>query len=183
MTGPASKPTRPPRKGVIALSELVPEAVAATLRERGFASTAILTEWREIVGPHLSQWTHPIEIRWPRRPGEAASTGRPTTTKQEKAQRATLVIGCPGAFALDVQMASATIIEAINRRLGFGCIGGLQIVQMTRPEPPPPPPSRELDPTLVRRIEAGLSRIEADDLRRALAELGAGIAQRARRSR
>lgn len=183
MTAPVPKTPRPPRKGAVALGELVPEAVAATLRERGFASSAVLTEWREIVGPHLAQWTHPIEIRWPRRPGEAAATAKAATAKQEKAQRAVLVIGCPGAFALDIQMASAAIIEAVNRRLGFGCIGSLQIAQMPQPEPPPPTPSRELDPVLVRKIEAGLTDIETDDLRRALAELGAAIAQRSRLDR
>ncbi len=178
MTGPAPKATRPPCKGTVALGDLVPEAVAATLRERGFASSAVLTEWREIVGPHLARWTHPVEIRWPRRPSETAPAAKPAPAKQEKAQRAVLVIGCPGAFALDVQMASAAIVEAVNRRLGFGCIGSLQIAQMPQPEPPPPSSSRELDPALVREIEAGLTGIEPDDLRRALAELGAGIAQR-----
>lgn len=183
MTGPVPKATRPPRKGAVALGDLVPEAVAAALRERGFASSTILTEWREIVGPHLAQWTHPVEIRWPRRPGETAPAAKPATAKQEKAQRAVLVIGCPGAFALDVQMASSAIIEAVNRRLGFGCIGSLQIAQMPQPEPPPPRSSRELDPALVREIEAGLTGIEPDDLRRALAELGAGIAQRSEEAR
>lgn len=183
MTGPSPKATRPPRKGAVALGDLVPNAVATALRERGFASTTIITEWREIVGPHLAQWTHPVEIRWPRRPSEAAPAVRAATVKQEKAQRAVLVIGSPGAFALDIQMASAAIIEAVNRRLGFGCIGSLQIIQTPRPEPATPPPSRELDPALVHRIEAGLSRIEADDLRRALAELGAGIAQKSQRTR
>ncbi|HRE21023.1 MAG TPA: DciA family protein [Rhabdaerophilum sp.] len=178
MTGPATKATRLPRKGTVALGDLVPEAVAAALRERGFASSTILTQWREIIGPHLAQWTHPVEIRWPRRPGEAAPAFKAATAKQEKAQRAVLVVGCPGAFALDIQMASAAIIEAVNRRLGFGCVGSLQIAQMPQPEPSPPKPSRELDPALVREIEAGLSYIEAPDLRRALAELGAGIAQR-----
>lgn len=183
MSGPESPSTRPRRKGAVTLSDLVPDAVATALRERGFASTAILTQWREIVGPHLAQWTHPVEIRWPRRPGEAAPMGKAATAKQEKAQRAVLVVGCPGAFALEIQMASAAIIEAVNRRLGFGCVGTLQIVQMPRPAPPPPATSRELDPAIVRTIEAGLSDIDAADLRRALAELGAGIAQRSRRTR
>jgi hypothetical protein len=178
---PPPQETRRSRKGAISLASLVPVAVASALRERGFASTAIMTEWAEIVGPRLAGWSHPLEIRWPRRPGEAAATSpKPISAraKQDHASRAVLVIACPGAFALDVQMASASIIEAVNRRLGFGCVGSIQIHQMPRPEPASPAPSRSLDPALVTRIEAGLGDIDAEDLRRSLAKLGAEIATR-----
>lgn len=167
------------RRGAKALGTLVPEAVAPVLRERGFASSAILTDWSEIVGPHLAQWTSPVEIRWPRRPGEAAApptAARPTRTRSEQASRATLIIACPGAFALDVQMATPGIIEAVNRRLGFGCIGALQIHQAPRPEPKPVKASRKVDPALLRQVEGTLSDIREPDLRAALAALGAEIA-------
>lgn len=186
MADPASPPRPAParKRGATVLGSLVPEAVAPVLRERGFASTAIMTEWREIVGPHLAQWTTPVEIRWPRRPGEAPeppaakAATRPPRTRTEPASRATLVIGCASAFALDVQMATPAIIEAVNRRLGFGCIGALQIHQAPRPEPEPARVSRKVDPGLVTRVEATLSDIEDTGLRQALATLGAEIAAR-----
>ena len=56
-------------------------------------------------------------------------------SRAEQATRATLLVAAPGAFALEIQMASASIIEAVNRRLGFGCIGAIQIVQAPRPAP------------------------------------------------
>ncbi len=135
------------RRGATALGTLVPEAVAPVLKQRGFASAAVLTEWRAIVGPHLAGWTTPI-------------------------------IACPGAFALDVQMSARAIIEAVNRRVGFACIGAIQIHQAPRPAPKPAPVSRTVDPALIARIDQTLGDIEQADLRRALAELGASIAAR-----
>jgi hypothetical protein len=186
MANPAPPPRSAParKRGAAALGTLVPEAVAPILRERGFASTAVLTEWREIVGPHLAKWTNPVEIRWPRRPSETPeppagkAAARPLRTRTDQASRATLVIGCASAFALDVQMATPAIIEAVNRRLGFGCIGAIQIHQVPRPEPKPARVSRKVDPALLKKVEATLSDIEDPDLRQALAALGAEIATR-----
>jgi hypothetical protein len=165
------------KRGAVGLGALVPELVAPALRQRGFASSTILTEWREIVGPRLAQWTSPMEIRWPRRSAENAPPSHlPLRTREEQASRATLIIACPGAFALDVQMARAAIIEAVNRRLGFGCIGAIAIHQISRVEPRPIPISRQIDPSLIARVEAGLRDIEQAELRQALARLGAEIA-------
>lgn len=175
-----NSPTRKPRrKGPARLSDLVPATIEPALRQRGFATSAILTEWREIVGPRLAEWTQPLEIRWPRRTEIDAPAGKSVSDKAERARRATLVVACPGAFALDVQMASAGLIEAVNRRLGFGCIGTIVVHQMPKAPPPAPPRSRQLDPALVARVEQALGHIEAEDLRHALAILGAGITRKA----
>ena len=167
------------RRGPVSLASLVPATIEPALRQRGFATAAILTEWAEIAGPRLAGWTQPLEIRWPRRPEIEHAAGKPLTDKAEKARRATLVVACPGAFALEVQMASAGLIEAVNRRLGFGCIGAVLVQQMPRAPAPPPKPSRQLDPAAVRAISDRLDAIESPELRQALAELGAGIAARA----
>lgn len=171
-------PPRPYRKGATALAALVPEAVAPALRQRGFATAAILTEWREIVGPRLAQWTSPLEIRWPRKPSEIAAAATKSTLRrqEDRASRATLVIAAPGAFALEVQMAEATIIEAVNRRLGFGCIGAIRIQQAPRAAPEIVKPRSEPDPALIRTIEANLVDVKDADLRAILAILGAEIA-------
>lgn len=171
------------RRGPTALGALVPDAVAPLLAQRGFANAAILTEWREIVGPHLAAWTSPVEIRWPRRAPEAAASPtkappRPKRNSDDKASRACLMVACPGAFALDIQMAEATIIEAVNRRLGFGCIGSIRVVQAPRPAPKAAPAPHAVDPALAASIEAGLGHIENAELRAALAALGAAIAGR-----
>lgn len=189
------------KRRFVALGALVPETLAPVLRQRGLASSAILSEWAEIVGPAIARMSTPLEIRWPRRhegaagpegaaakaataslpPAKPAPAGRrqpPRIDRTETARKGTLVIACTGAFALDVQMASSRIIEAANRRLGFGLIGSIEIRQMPRPAPrlrPSPPPE---DGKAIAEIESRLGNIADDDLRRALARLGARIGRR-----
>lgn len=174
---PAAKPFR--RRGPVALASLVPGTIEPALRQRGFATAAVLTEWREIAGPRLAQWTRPLEIRWPRRTEIEPPAGGQPGDKADRARRATLVVACPGAFALEVQMASAGLIEAVNRRLGFGCIGNVVVQQMPTQPAAAPARSQQLDPAAVKQLETRLPGIESDDLRHALAVLGAGIARKA----
>lgn len=160
-----------------ALKALVSDAVAPVLRQRGFATTAVMAEWREIVGPRLAEWTTPLEVRWPRRTEESAEPARNSRT--QRAEQASLIVACPGPFALDVQMASREILEAVNRRLGFGAVGALVIKQTPRPAPVKKPVRIQPDEAQIAAVERELADIEADDLRRALAELGAQIRLRA----
>lgn len=168
-----SSPPRPRKKGPQPLTALLESAVAPVLRQRGFATSAILKEWREIVGPRLAQWTTPLEVRWPRRKEEGAAPARNSRT--QKAEAATLVLSCPGPFALEVQMAGAQILEAVNQRLGFGALGALVIKQAPRPAPPTKPERPQPDEASIAAMERTLADIEAPELRRALAELGAQV--------
>lgn len=168
-----SSPPRARKNGPQALTALVENAVAPVLRQRGFATSAIIKEWREIVGPRLAQWTTPLEVRWPRRKEEGAAPARNSRTL--KAEAATLVISCPGPFALEVQMASAQIIEAVNQRLGFGALGALVVKQAPRPLPPAKVERPQPDDASIAAMERTLNDIESPELRRALAQLGAQV--------
>ncbi|MFN3483247.1 DUF721 domain-containing protein [Rhabdaerophilum calidifontis] len=168
------------RAGAIRLDSLLPEAVAPVLHQRGLASSAILTGWAEIAGPHLAGWTTPLEIRWPRRPedreaAEKRRAAQPARGKAARSEHAVLVIGVAGAFALEAQMAERAIVEAVNRRLGYAAIGGIEIRQAPHRPAVAPAPPRVLPPETVARVEAGLGDIADDGLRRALARLGAAI--------
>lgn len=176
---PAAPKSRPPpvlRRGANRLSMLVPQSVAPVLQQRGFASSALMTEWENIAGAHLARHATPLEIRWPKRHENTPQT--PRSRKQEEAEKATLVLACPGAFALEVQMATPRLIEAINRRLGFAAIGKI-IVQQVRLAPKPevksPPPD---DPVLIAREAEKLGHIQDDPLRRALATMSARVFQK-----
>lgn len=172
----ASPPFRH-KKASHALSALVAEAVAPVLKQRGFATNTVLSEWREIVGPRLAQWTTPLEIRWPRkREGKEGAEATPAqNSRTRKAEGASLVISCPGPFAMEVQMGTREILEAVNRRLGFGAVSALVIKQAPRPAPVMVPVRPAPDEAMIQSVAADLEDIEADDLRRALAELGASI--------
>lgn len=179
---PAPPLSAPARRiyGAQALGALVPALVNPLLQQRGFVSAAILTQWAEIVGPHIAKWTTPLEIRWPKgnktpEHEDSAKQGRDT------ARRAILVIACPGAFALDVQNAEKSIVEAVNRRFGWACISGIRISQQPRPAPKKHEAVKNLSPAEIAIISDGLDNIKADELRHALATLGAAIAAKAGR--
>jgi hypothetical protein len=177
MPGPEHS-SRPIKRRIAPLGSLIAGSIAPVLQMRGIAQAAILTEWPEIVGPAIAPYCLPLEIKWPNRHHDTQSAA-PITSKAQKANQARLIIACPGAFALDLQAATPMILEAINRRLGWNCIGSVQISQMPLPKPAPKTLPRALDPALIKTATERLNDIDAPDLRRALAILGAEISQRA----
>jgi hypothetical protein len=176
-----TEPRKRPRTSRLAL--LMPDLLEPTLRERGFASATLLAEWAEIVGAGLAQFTVPLEIRWPKRRGEGEFAPKRAGRMQEKAEGAVLVVSCAGAFALDVQMASARILDAVNRRLGFRAVTRLEIRQGEAPKPRAAFVEREIPAALVEKQKANLTHIADDALREALARMGAGIEVKGRKTR
>ena len=83
-----------------------------------------------------------------------------------------------GPAALEIQHLSAVILERVNRFFGWQAIGRIALRQapLRRRAPPTPPPPP--DPEIAARIAAGLPAIEDEDLRQALARLGAAIKQK-----
>lgn len=178
---PQPEPRKRPR--VNRLAQLMPDLLEPTLRERGFASATLLAEWSEIVGASLSEFTVPLEIRWPARRMEAENAPRRTGRMQEKSEGAVLVVTCASAFALEVQMASARILDAVNRRLGFRAVTRLEIRQGETPKPRSAFRQWEIPDELVSQHREAMSNIANDDLREALARMGAGITAKERKTR
>ena len=145
------------------LSEFTGAALSDALKTQGFASAEILARWGNIVGAEIAAHSEPMKITWPRAIGEAA------------AEPATLVLRVEGPAAIEIQHLSAVILERVNRFFGWQAIGRIALRQapLRRREQPsrPPPP----DPAVAARIAEGLPQIEDEDLRRALARLGASI--------
>jgi hypothetical protein len=135
------------------------------LKAQGFASTELIARWAEIAGPEIAAHSEPMKINWPRGMGDAAP------------EPATLVLRVEGPAALEIQHLSAVILERVNRFFGWQAIGRIALRQapLRRREPPTPPPPP--DPETAGRIAASLPAIEDDDLRQALARLGAAIKQ------
>src|SRR5680860_1810179 len=69
-------------------------------RARGFAKTALLSEWPAIVGAELAQFTMPDRVVWPRRreDGEQASP-----QMGHRGKGAILVLRIEGPRAIEVQ--------------------------------------------------------------------------------
>ena len=132
-------------------------------KRQGFASRELVTRWAEIAGTEIAAHSEPIKMQWPR-PVE----GQPQ-------EPATLVLKVEGPMALEIQHSSDVILERVNRFFGWSAVGRLALRQAplsrrNRAAPPPPP-----DPKSVEQVAKTLSKIEDEQLRAALARLGAAI--------
>ena len=155
-----SKPSRSfPRP----LAELTAAALSGPLKAQGFASAEIIARWGTIVGAEIAAHSEPLKITWPRAVGE------------EPPEPATLVLRVEGPAAIEIQHLSAVILERVNRFFGWQAIGRLSLRQAPLRRRAPPAPPAPPDPAETARIAASLPEIEDDNLKEALARLGAAV--------
>jgi len=148
------------------LRDVAGKIVGEVFTRQGFASAELVTRWSEIVGPEIAAHSEPVKIQW-QRSGRADLSG----AGQEPA---TLVLRVEGPAAIEIQHLANVICERVNRFLGWRTIGRVALRQAplrrtaskTR---------RTRDPAAVARVAADLPDIADDDLRQALARLGAAI--------
>ena len=155
--------SKPARSFPRPLSEFSRAALSDALKRQGFASAEIIARWADIVGAEIAAHSEPAKINWPRSVGD------------EPAEPATLVLRVEGPAAVEIQHLSGVILERVNRFFGWQAIGRIALRQapLRRRTPPTPPPP--LDPEIAARIAASLPAVEDEDLRLALARLGAAI--------
>src|SRR5262249_29811045 len=99
----------------------------------------------------------------------------PRTPEGEHPEPATLVLRAEGPAALEIQHQTNVILERVNRFFGWQAVGRIALRQapLSRPKPRPTPP--KIDPAETAKGAATLSDIGDDELRRALARLGAAV--------
>lgn len=150
---------RPIRK----LAELTSEFLADAFKKQGFASTELVTRWRDIVGADVAAHAEPIKLQWQR-----AIDGEP-------GEPATLVLRVEGPAAIEIQHQSAVILERINRFFGWQAVGRIAFRQapLSRPKVKSAPP--KVDAAEAARVEATLEAVTDDGLRAALGRLGAAV--------
>ena len=145
------------------LSVLLSDVFSDAYARQGFAARELVTRWAEIAGPEISAHSEPLKIQWPR-PVE----GQPQLP-------ATLVLRVEGPAALEIQHASDIILQRVNRFFGWSAGGRLALRQAPLARRAGPPASRAPDPGQVARVAKTLSAVEDEELRAALARLGASI--------
>src|SRR5438128_682692 len=144
------------------LSVLLSDVFSDAYAKQGFAARELVTRWAEIAGAEVARHSEPLKMQWPR-PVE----GQPP-------EPATLVLRVEGPAALEIQHKSDVILERVNRFFGWSAVGRLALRQAPlsrRDRSAPQPP----DAKAVESIAKTLSAVEDEELRAALARLGAAI--------
>jgi hypothetical protein len=165
---------KPSRSFAKPLRDLVGKVVGDTFRRQGFASAELVTRWAEIVGAEVAAHSEPIKIQWtrpaPSLPPSPAS-GAASGSGQEPG---TLVLRVDGPAAIEVQHLSNVICERVNSFFGWRAVARIALRQapLRRGERKA---TRTVDPAAAARVAATMPDIADDDLRQALARLGASI--------
>jgi hypothetical protein len=144
------------------IGDLLDRCLGEVFAQQGFASTAVVTHWPEIVGSDVAAHCEPIKLQWPRGDIDAP-------------EPATLVLRAEGPAAIEIQHLSDTIIERVNRFFGWRAVKRIAIRQA--PLTGGSPSRARNSPLQAAQVEipAGLSDIADEGLRSALARLGAAL--------
>jgi hypothetical protein len=155
--------------GAKAIGAFMARLLDPAARARGFATTALLSEWPAIVGADLAAFTAPDKLVWPRRvEGEDAMAHR-----SRRPEGATLVLRVDGPRAIEVQHRAGPILDRINTYFGYRAVAEMRIVQAPvarsarAPAAPPPAVDASVLPASANFADQGL--------RAALLRLGTGL--------
>ena len=154
---------RPIRK----LAELTSEFMADAFKKQGFARTELVTRWKEIAGAEIAACAEPLKLQRPRT--------RDGQKEDREPEPSTLVLRVEGPAALEIQHQTGVIIERVNRFFGWPAIGRIALRQAPLSRPKPRRALPKEDPAETAKVAATLTDIADDDLRMALARLGAAV--------
>jgi hypothetical protein len=145
------------------LSVLLSDVFSDAYAKQGFAARELVTRWAEIAGKDIAAHSEPMKIQWPR------------PVEGQAQEPATLVLRVEGPAALEIQHESDVILQRVNRFFGWSAVGRLALRQapLLRRDPPKRPSAP--DAQSVAKVAETLSAIEDEQLRAALARLGASI--------
>src|SRR3984957_19859874 len=145
------------------LSVLLSDVFSDAYAKQGFAARGLETRWAEIAGKDIAAHSEPMKIQWPR------------PVEGQAQEPATLVLRVEGPAALEIQHESDVILQRVNRFFGWSAVGRLALRQAPLSRRDPPAASRVPDPEAVADVAKTLSSVEDEELRAALARLGASI--------
>jgi hypothetical protein len=158
-------------RGPTAIGAFVARMLDPIARARGFATTALLTEWPSVVGAELASFTGPDKVIWPRR-NDDRETKEPNSAW--RTDGAVLVLKVDGPRAIEVQHQAEQILERVNRYFGYRAVAQLRFLQAPLNRPAA---ARSAPPTPVADDEAlpAGTAIADEGLARALRRLAAGL--------
>ena len=153
-------------RGFSRAATLVQSRIRKASEDRGFAVTRLLTHWAEVVGEATAQIATPVNVSY----GKGG-------------MGATLTLLTTGAQAPMLEMQKEQIREKVNACYGYRAISRVRITQ-TAPTgfaegrvafAPAPRAGKTIDPAVKSAAKALSDEVKNDDLRAALAALGANV--------
>jgi hypothetical protein len=153
---------KPSRAFAKPLRDLLGKVVGDTFARQGFASAELVTRWPEIVGMEIAAHSEPIKIQWIR-PADGAER-----------EPGTLVLRVEGPAAIEVQHLANVVCERVNRFLGWRAVTRISLRQAPLRRGARKSP-RTADAAAAAQIAQSLPDVGDDELRAALARLGAAV--------
>jgi hypothetical protein len=153
-------------RGFSRAATLMQSNIRKASEDRGFAVTRLLTHWAEVVGEATAKIATPVNVSY----GKGG-------------MGATLTVLTTGAQAPMLEMQKEQIREKVNACYGYRAISRVRITQ-TAPTgfaegrvafAPAPKIAKTPDPAVQSAAKALSENIQSDDLRAALAALGANV--------
>ncbi len=153
-------------RGFSRAATLVQSRIRKASEERGFAVARLLTHWPDVVGDAVAQIATPVNV-----------------TYGKGGMGATLTVLTTGAQAPMLEMQKEQIREKVNACYGYRAVARIRITQ-TAPTgfaegrvafTPAPPARKAPDPAATSAADALTGDVQSDDLRAALAALGANV--------
>ncbi len=143
------------------LSVLLSDVFSDAYAKQGFAARELVTRWAEIAGAEIAAHSQPLKMQWPR-PVE----GQPQ-------EPATLVSAGGRPDGAGDPAFVRRHPARVNRFFGWSAVGRLALRQAPLSRRERPAPARALDPKSVAKVAETLTAVEDEELRAALARLGA----------
>jgi hypothetical protein len=162
------------------LRDIAGKIVGKTFTQQGFGSTELMTHWTTIVGKDIAANSEPIKIHWTR-----PAPSHPSRAGGERSERTqepgTLVLRVEGPAAIEIQHLTNVICDRVNQFFGWRAIARVKLQQapLHRGQRTTAPAA---DPIAAARIAATLPEIADEDLKQALARLGAAVKNSVKKS-
>lgn len=154
---------KPYPRGARPLSELLGACLSDAFKRQGFASAELVTRWPDIVGAEIAAHAEPMKVQWPRQTGKDAPAP------------GTLVLRVDGPTAIEIQHLANVILERVNRFFGWQAVDRLALRQAPLSRRRVKKAAKAPDAEAAARIAATLPEVTDEELRNALARLGAAV--------
>jgi hypothetical protein len=151
--------------GPKALAQALPAVTRRILGKRGFAEGSLVNDWSSVVGEEIARRCIPKQLSFKR---------------SNERRDGTLTLRVESGFATELVYLEQQLLERINAHFGYRAVAKLRLLQgpvidrKKRPRQAPRPLTRTEENTL----NAKVSEVEDEDLRKALADLGTAVFRR-----